>query len=135
MEIWHSSARDPKASHLLTALRDSINPFWNISPGYFGPSQAAFRNEARLYPANGDLITFYREVLFPLKASLDLEYYPRRTLRKDLAWIVRGILAVFGFHPTLARLSEIDAFGLSRSATTAADAHQVVRPARRASAT
>jgi len=125
----------PESLPFANCFEGQYRPVLEYKPGIFGPSQAAFRNEARLYPANGDLIAFYREVLFPLKASLDLEYYPRRTLRKDLAWVVRGILAVFGFHPTLVHLSEIDAFGLSRSATTAADAHQVVRPARRASAT
>ncbi|MBV1797537.1 sugar transferase [Siccirubricoccus sp. G192] len=63
-------------------------------PGIFGPSQVAFRNECTLYPPNSEPTRFYREVLFPHKAQLDLSYYPHRTLRSDCAWIARGVLAV-----------------------------------------
>ncbi|TIM22570.1 MAG: sugar transferase, partial [Mesorhizobium sp.] len=37
-----------------------------------------------------------REVLFPAKATIDLAYYPRRTIASDLVWIMRGFRAVFG---------------------------------------
>ena len=100
-------------------------------PGIFGPSQAAFRSEAKLYPEGGDLVSFYREVLFPLKASLDLEYYPRRTLFKDLAWIVRGVLAVIGLNPRVARRPAETILQTSRSAVTVRTGHQTVRLARR----
>lgn len=63
-------------------------------PGIFGPSQVAFRNESALYPADGDVVAFYREVLFPSKVALDLAYYPGRTLRSDIGWMVRGVCAV-----------------------------------------
>lgn len=65
-------------------------------PGIFGPSQVAFRDEASLYPADRPPQDFYREVLFPAKAALDLGYYPARTVTGDLKWVVRGILAVCG---------------------------------------
>ena len=39
-----------------------------------------------------------------MKAALDLAYYPHRTLLGDLAWVVRGILVVFGLYPTLRQL-------------------------------
>lgn len=63
-------------------------------PGIFGPSQVAFRNECALFPPDSDPTRFYRQVLFPLKARLDLSYYPHRTLLSDCAWIARGALAV-----------------------------------------
>lgn len=125
----------PESLAFASCFEEQHRAVLDYKPGIFGPSQAAFRNEAKLYPVNGDLVGFYREVLFPLKASLDLEYYPRRTLFKDLAWIVRGVLAVIGLHPTLTHLSEADALALSRSATTTPGGHQAMRPARRASAT
>ncbi len=63
-------------------------------PGIFGPSQSAFRNEAAMYPADVDAVTFYETRLFPAKADLDLAYYPVATTGSDLAWIVRSLVAV-----------------------------------------
>ena len=68
----------------------------NYRPGILGPSQAIFRSESALYPPGEDPDVFYREVLFPAKASLDLAYYPSRSFFSDLGWIVRGLLAVGG---------------------------------------
>jgi lipopolysaccharide/colanic/teichoic acid biosynthesis glycosyltransferase len=65
-------------------------------PGIFGPAQVSFRHEASLYPRSGDPERFYRQVLFPLKASMDLEYFVSRTVASDLKWIVLGIAAVVG---------------------------------------
>lgn len=65
-------------------------------PGIFGPSQVAFRSEGKLYPEGEDPTEFYRRVLFPTKANLDLCYYRHRTFPGDLAWLLRGMLAVFG---------------------------------------
>jgi lipopolysaccharide/colanic/teichoic acid biosynthesis glycosyltransferase len=76
-------------------------------PGVFGPSQVMFRNECSLYPPHTEPTQFYRSVLFPLKAELDLSYYPRRTFLSDSLWIVRGVLALAdtGRVPVPARLS------------------------------
>jgi lipopolysaccharide/colanic/teichoic acid biosynthesis glycosyltransferase len=65
-------------------------------PGLLGPSQVFFRHESRLYPPFEDPTLFYRDVLFAAKASLDLAYFPRRTIVSDLGWILRGALAVIG---------------------------------------
>ena len=71
----------------------------DFKPGIFGPSQAIFRNEAALYAPAGDPERFYRDVLFPTKARVDLSYYPSRTVLSDMMWVVRGILAVLGYSP------------------------------------
>lgn len=76
----------------------------NHKPGIFGPAQVAFRNAGTLYPPNVHPHTFYLEQVFPVKARLDLSYYPHRTLLRDLLWIVRGVLVVFGLYPTLQAL-------------------------------
>jgi lipopolysaccharide/colanic/teichoic acid biosynthesis glycosyltransferase len=68
-------------------------------PGIFGPNQVFFRHESAIYPKNGDPRQFYRDVLFPLKARVDLTYFPRRTLLSDVAWIVRGAVAIFDVSP------------------------------------
>jgi lipopolysaccharide/colanic/teichoic acid biosynthesis glycosyltransferase len=66
-------------------------------PGIFGPNQVFFRNEGSLYPRAADPEEFYRGVLFPLKARTDLAYFPCRTLLRDMAWMIRGALAVVGW--------------------------------------
>jgi len=65
-------------------------------PGIFGPNQVYFRNEGALFPDGIDPHEFYRAVLFPAKARIDLEYFPRRSLPQDVVWLARGVLAVFG---------------------------------------
>jgi lipopolysaccharide/colanic/teichoic acid biosynthesis glycosyltransferase len=65
-------------------------------PGIFGPSQATFRAEGTLYAPDQDPQDFYRAVLFPAKAALDLAYYPSRTIVGDIKWVLRGIFAVCG---------------------------------------
>jgi lipopolysaccharide/colanic/teichoic acid biosynthesis glycosyltransferase len=67
-------------------------------PGIFGPNQVYFRNEGALYPEGSDPEQFYRKVLFPMKADIDLEYFTNRTAIGDIGWMVRGALAVVGFN-------------------------------------
>jgi lipopolysaccharide/colanic/teichoic acid biosynthesis glycosyltransferase len=83
------------------AFQDCFKEPWGAllehKPGIFGPSQALFRNEGSLYRGRPDTEQFYRDVLFPLKAHIDLTYFPQRTLLRDVAWILCGALAVFGW--------------------------------------
>ena len=75
-------------------------PFRSVleyKPGIFGPSQVFFRNEPSLYPEHSNPEQFYRDILFPLKAHIDLSYFVNRTLFSDIAWAVRGGFAVFGW--------------------------------------
>lgn len=65
-------------------------------PGIFGPCQAVFRNEKLFYGLAGDPEEFYRTVLFPLKAQIDLAYFPSRNMISDAEWTLRSVLAVFG---------------------------------------
>jgi lipopolysaccharide/colanic/teichoic acid biosynthesis glycosyltransferase len=66
-------------------------------PGIFGPSQVLFRNERSLYAERSNPEHFYRGILFPLKAHIDLSYFVNRTLFSDMAWAIRGVFAVFGW--------------------------------------
>jgi lipopolysaccharide/colanic/teichoic acid biosynthesis glycosyltransferase len=79
-------------------------------PGILGPSQVAFRHEGTLFPANADPVAFYREVLFPAKITIDLNYYRNRTLISDFKWMVLGFLAVWGVssYEALPMISELD---------------------------
>jgi hypothetical protein len=65
-------------------------------PGISGPAQALFRHEKDMYPGGCDPEEFYRQVLFPTKARIDLAYYPERSWLSDVGWICRCVLAVWG---------------------------------------
>ncbi len=80
----------------------------NYRPGILGPSQAIFRDEWSLYPEDSNPTAFYREVLFPRKASVDRSYYSQRTLISDLKWMLFGALAVFGVAFDMASNQEED---------------------------
>src|SRR5262245_7187071 len=85
-----------------------IGPYLRIldyTPGIFGPSQVAFRDERSLYPTNSDPIQFYRDVLFPMKANIDLAYFSQRTFFSDITWIIRGVLAVICGRSAFASVS------------------------------
>jgi lipopolysaccharide/colanic/teichoic acid biosynthesis glycosyltransferase len=71
-------------------FRGGVGWLHDHKPGLFGPCQVLFRDESALYPADGSVVEFYRDVLFPAKAEIDLAYFSRRTLISDLGWILRG---------------------------------------------
>jgi lipopolysaccharide/colanic/teichoic acid biosynthesis glycosyltransferase len=73
----------------------------DYKPGLFGPAQVLFRHEQRFYPTNADLIEFYKHVLFPVKARIDLDYFTHRSFFGDLGWIIRGVLAVVGLTSSI----------------------------------
>lgn len=89
----------PEVPEFESCFAGSSQQLLNYLPGIFGPSQVVFRAEAALYPPDRQPLEFYREVLFPAKAALDLAYYPARSALGDLKWVVRGIRAVCGRAP------------------------------------
>jgi lipopolysaccharide/colanic/teichoic acid biosynthesis glycosyltransferase len=85
----------PESLHFADCF-EQYGQLLNYKPGLFGPAQAIFRNEGALHAANVNPETFYRTVLFPAKARIDLAYYPTRTVTRDIGWTALGLLAVFG---------------------------------------
>jgi lipopolysaccharide/colanic/teichoic acid biosynthesis glycosyltransferase len=86
----------PECVDFLDCFTGSYLKVLEYTPGIFGPSQVAFRDERSLYPTNGDPIQFYRDVLFPAKAGIDLSYFPYRTILSDIRWVIFGVLATVG---------------------------------------
>ena len=86
----------PESLAFANCFSDRYRGVLNFRPGIFGPNQVFFRNEWSLYTGSIDPETFYRDVLFPLKARADLAYFPHRTIRRDVGWILRGVSAVVG---------------------------------------
>src|SRR5262249_39585037 len=78
----------PESLAFTDCFRNGFEKIHEHKPGLFGPCQVLFRHESRLYPAGVAVAEFYRQVLFPAKARIDLAYFPRRTLVSDLGWIL-----------------------------------------------
>src|SRR5215469_8937654 len=87
----------PESLHFRDCFAGPLRAVLDHKPGIFGPSQVLFRNEPSLYREYSDPEQFYRDVLFPLKAEIDLSYFANRSLLRDMGWVVRGVLAVFGW--------------------------------------
>jgi lipopolysaccharide/colanic/teichoic acid biosynthesis glycosyltransferase len=80
----------PESLAFADCFRDGFEKIHEHKPGLFGPCQVMFRHESRHYPDGVTAVEFYRQVLFPAKAEIDLAYFSRRTLVSDLGWILRG---------------------------------------------
>lgn len=99
----------PESLAFADCFKDGFERLLDYTPGLFGPCQVRFRDEQRLYPKNADPAVYYRAFLFPAKARIDLEYFPNRSLLRDLGWVVRGVLAVAGLASSTEReLSSVD---------------------------
>ncbi len=86
----------PESLAFADCFNERYRELLRYRPGILGPAQALFRNESALYPEGQDPEKFYREVLFPAKAAIDMAYYASRSLRSDYAWAMRCCLAVLG---------------------------------------
>ena len=86
----------PESLGFSDCFRDGFERVLDYKPGVFGPCQVLFRHESRLYPTDRPAADYYREVIFPAKARVDLAYFPQRTLASDFGWIARAgdIIAV-----------------------------------------
>jgi lipopolysaccharide/colanic/teichoic acid biosynthesis glycosyltransferase len=80
----------PESIAFTDCFRNGFERVLEHKPGLFGPCQIMFRHENKLFPAGVAAVEFYRKVLFPAKAEIDLAYFSRRTLVSDLGWIFRG---------------------------------------------
>lgn len=80
----------PESMAFADCFRGKFEEILHHKPGLFGPCQVLFRHESQLYPAAVSVEQYYREVLFPAKAEVDLAYYPRRTAAADLGWVLRA---------------------------------------------
>ena len=85
----------PESLAFTDCFHNGFEKILEHKPGIFGPCQVMFRHESKLYPADASAADFYRRVLFPAKAKIDLAYFPQRTLVSDLGWIFRaaGVIA------------------------------------------
>jgi lipopolysaccharide/colanic/teichoic acid biosynthesis glycosyltransferase len=97
-QIWNVLRGDmslvgprPESLAFADCFSNGFEKIHEHKPGLFGPCQVLFRNESKLYPRGVPEVDFYRQVLFPAKAEIDLAYFSRRTLASDLTWIFRAV--------------------------------------------
>lgn len=87
----------PESLEFLECFTCGYEEVLQFRPGLFGPSQVLFRDEAAHFPPGEDPTVFYRAVIFPLKAGLDIAYFRNRTLGTDMTWIIRSATAILGW--------------------------------------
>ena len=86
----------PESLAFADCFRNGFEKILEHRPGLIGPCQILFRHENTLFPPGGSAADFYREVLFPAKAKIDLAYYPNRTVGSDLKWVLHTALIIVG---------------------------------------
>ncbi|WP_314957541.1 sugar transferase [Bradyrhizobium cosmicum] len=109
-QLWNILRGDmsfvgPRPETLVFAdcFRNGFEKLLEYKPGLIGPCQVLFRHENTLFPQDGNVADFYREVLFPAKAKIDLAYFSNRTVASDLYWVAHAGWIVVG-EPLLSRM-------------------------------
>lgn len=64
----------------------------SIRPGITGPASLRFKNEEEILAAQPDPERYNREVIWPEKVKINLEYIRNYSLRKDVNYIIKTIL-------------------------------------------
>jgi len=63
-----------------------------LKAGITGPASLRFRDEERLLAVQPDPEAYNREVVFPAKVQLNMEYIENYSLRRDVQYIIRTAL-------------------------------------------
>jgi lipopolysaccharide/colanic/teichoic acid biosynthesis glycosyltransferase len=93
----------PESMAFADCFQNGYEEILKHKPGLVGPSQVIFRHEAKLYPTDEDPSVFYRRVLFPAKAVLDLAYFSHRTFLSDLVLMMKSALTILNIQPSLSK--------------------------------
>ena len=70
--------------------------FLSIRPGITGPASLKYRNEELLLDKCDDSDSFNREVVFPDKVKINLEYIRGYSIAKDFGFIYKTVLSCWG---------------------------------------
>lgn len=63
----------------------------SIRPGITGPATLKYRNEEELLAAQGDPEAYNREVIWPDKVQINLDYIRNWSLRRDIQYILETV--------------------------------------------
>lgn len=84
----------PESLRLADGFTGRFRPVLSHKPGIFGPNQVMFRHEDALFAGRHDVEGYYRHILFPLKASVDVIYFSKRTMARDMRLLLSGVAAI-----------------------------------------
>jgi len=62
-----------------------------LRPGITGPASLKYKNEEELLASVNDPIKFSKEVIWPEKVRMNLEYYNQRSFLRDIVIILETI--------------------------------------------
>jgi len=79
----------------------------SIRPGLCGPSTLAFMDEECLLAGSSDAESYYVEVVLHQRAAADLTYFDHRSLRGDVAILVRQLRVIVGQRSARADIRRI----------------------------
>jgi lipopolysaccharide/colanic/teichoic acid biosynthesis glycosyltransferase len=113
-QIWNVVRGDmrlvgprPEVEEFVRDFADYYETILSVPPGLTGPAQVeyAWEGEVLAHAQAVDRARVYRETVLPLKIAIDLEYAGNRSLRRDLAILVRT--ATLPAHRLLDRVSPV----------------------------
>lgn len=88
----------PEAVEFADCFAKGFAHVLDFKPGLLGPSQSFFRDEAVLLAQHSDAVKFYRDVLFVVKAQVDLTYFNKANVFLDLWWLMISLASVISPH-------------------------------------
>ena len=72
-------------------LRGAERAVLSLRPGITGPASIAYRDEERLLARQADPGQYNRDVIFPAKVRINLEYAANVSAREDLRWLLETL--------------------------------------------
>lgn len=88
----------PEAVEFADCFAKGFAHVLDFKPGLLGPSQTLFRDEAVLLAQHSDAVGFYHDVLFGVKARVDLIYFNKANVLLDLWWLMISLASVLLPH-------------------------------------
>ncbi len=81
----------PDVEGFADTLQGDDRVILSVKPGITGPASIAFKNEEVVLAAQNDPEKYNREVIFPKKVKINIEYINSWSLRNDLKYIIKTI--------------------------------------------
>ena len=82
----------PDVPGFADALQGAERAMLSIRPGITGPATLKYRNEEELLAEQNDPEAYNREVIWPDKVKINLEYIRSWSLKNDLQYILQTVL-------------------------------------------
>ncbi|MEC9376021.1 MAG: sugar transferase, partial [Pseudomonadota bacterium] len=85
----------PDVPGYVDKLEDQGRIISSIRPGITGPATLAFRNEENLLSLQTDPETYNRDIIYPKKVLINVEYIKNWSVLGDIKYIAQTVLFIF----------------------------------------